>query len=375
MAEAYEGNTGSFSIPEVMDAFVDFIYNNDNVNYFIHKSNNVNSTVVGWDPNTNGDQGDPIIIGRTNGTAADDLVIHMWCDFRANLSMNLSGGPFNRASATSGTWDTQPDARVGSTGATNTACMMKFAEMIGVNAKTVTQYNFYMFNEFVLANWKQTNGIWRTFTFGHFNKLVDFIGSGFVFCNNEPDAGGGISWAYGMYSPLFVDMHGVGQGGGEILHVSHFRCDKPDTTVRYACGMNVAVYDTGANEVWVGVNGTSGCCGNMYSVSLNPSDGGNKYSGFEADKMRYAPSQFGLTAPIIPLYFYVGNEQDSDEWSLVGNLPNIFGMNIQNYAETSDIDIQGSSYTVYPKSRKTDTIDTLDGIPNSYHYGYVIRKI
>lgn len=326
------------------------------------------------DPADTGYDGEPVVFGKTNGTAEEDFVIHVWQTKRrsgvnVNIGMNLSKGPYipwiNGDTGTQ--WWSHNGARYGETeGLDRKYCHCRTSH----TTDKILQYHFFGFDDFVYVVFLTEDNIWRNFGFGHINKLTSFVGSAFCCA----------SWVTEVYSDQekgndgqyaqFFDLHGnTSENTNDDYNCSQVRCDTVGGTLRYALGsyLHRWTVTTGDNhQEMFGADDVASFSGHAYSSRTN------WYAGFEYRKMESAPSSFGLTSPLIPIYIYI--EQPSSQMALIGNLPNIFQLNIKNLAETSEIPIQGNQYIVFPASRKTSSTDNNDSTPNSYYWGFCVRK-
>lgn len=323
---------------------------------------------------TTGDTGKPLVIRHDNQVAGEAVNIHIWrwlsTIFGLNISTDYVGPPPS-------VWYSQTGARFGEDASPITDADDRFCKMSHGNT-TYSQYYFFGYQEYVyVVVQNSATGIWRNFAFGHIDKIDDFTGGGFCcasFCaddNTYED-----SSSAGGYTQFF-DNYYVGVTvavDNDRKHCSQIRMDD-GLTLRYVLGTCEDTIDNGPGGTnWpriFGPNDTYGFSGNPYypSTTSNP-----VIQPFESIKLHNAPSTFGLTSPLVPIYHYIN--RGNDQRSLTGVLPHVFCLNIRDIVETSEIDIQGTPYVVFPASKKTST-SGQDGtnLPNSYRYGFCLEKI
>ena len=297
------------------------------------------------------------VLHKTNGNSTEDVVIHLWQSNynENNFGMNTSTGPANLTLP----WNQQPGARV----AGSTTC---YTQTQGCS-NDIVDYHFFGYPEYVYVVFKTSADIWRSFAFGHIEKLSAVVGGGFACCstylcrNTESDQAGT------DHHNIFFDGV-VATEGGRYRLISQVRADTKASTLRYIIGGEInAVGPEIVNSNYIGPNDIYSNSGGVYN-----GESGTNSRQFEYDKMRRAPSNFSVTAPLIPIYIYMG--RGSEYISLVGRLQHVFAMNIKNISETSEITIQGDQYVVFPYARKTTSINPGDNKPNSYYHGMALLK-
>jgi len=298
---------------------------------------------------------DYAVFHKTNGNAAEDVVIHLWDNFHLeeNFGLNTSTGPFNNTLR----WWEQPGARFGTDTDSHT-------QTTSANGNYV-EYHFFGYPEYVYVVVKTDSGIWRSFAFGHIEKLSAITGGGFACASSHVTSTAASDQANSDQHNIFFESV-YSNSSTYYNYLSQIRVDTLDSDLRYILGgCTDAVGPNATRTQELGPNDTYSTCGGIYN-----GDTDTDTLQFEYDKMRRAPSDFSITAPLIPVYIYMG--RGNKYVSLVGRLPHVFAMNIKNIAEATDITIQGETYTVFPFARKTTSINPGDNKPNSYYYGFAL---